>query len=327
MQNGMIGRSPVSVGATATLISTVGLLLVSACASTPPVVGGAARTSSGGEASGPDAAASDNARPKPGQGTNLTRSFDEAVARGDEAWRSGQAEMAIYLYIQALSFRPRDVPTLCKIGVIEQGRGDLVSAQKAFGAAAEGAPHDARITAHLGLLDLTLGRDAEARTWLQRSDDAGSADWRVYDGLGVAYRRLGDPMAAESALKKAVDMAPGVATPLVHRGEAQLDSGDYAGAESTLRAALAIGKSPEAVRLLGEVQARRRDYTDSIDNLLQVMDAPKAYGSVARQAMANGDNEIALRYFDKASSLSPVYSAETQRDAAVVRERLGERPE
>ena len=32
------------------------------------------------------------------------------------------SQMAIYLYVQALSFRPRDFNTLCKLGSIEEKR-------------------------------------------------------------------------------------------------------------------------------------------------------------------------------------------------------------
>jgi hypothetical protein len=40
--------------------------------------------------------------------SKLAKSFEDAVARGDAAWLNGDADNAIYLYVQALSFRPRD---------------------------------------------------------------------------------------------------------------------------------------------------------------------------------------------------------------------------
>jgi sterol desaturase/sphingolipid hydroxylase (fatty acid hydroxylase superfamily) len=55
---------------------------------------------------------------------------------------------------------------------------------------------------------------------------------------------------------------------------------------------------------------------------LQVLAAPTAYNTVAKSALENGDNAIALRYFEKASVLSPVYLPQTQRNAAIERERL-----
>src|SRR5581483_7318006 len=78
--------------------------------------------------------------------SNLARTFEEAVTRGDEAWSSGHTDMAVYCYIQALSFKPRDVTTLGKLGSIEQAQGDLTLAARAFELAANADPGDARLS-------------------------------------------------------------------------------------------------------------------------------------------------------------------------------------
>jgi Flp pilus assembly protein TadD len=259
---------------------------------------------------------------KPFRSAALARSFDDAVTRGDAAWFEGDADMAVYLYVQALSFRPREVTTLSKLGVIEQRRGNLQLAARAFELAANASPADTRLSAQLGLIYLALGQDDNARTWLLRSADTASRDWRVYDGLGVVEARRGDSAAALEHLQRAQALAPGVAAPLLHRGEAMFRRGDYAGAETAVRAALSPGPTPEAWQLLGEIQAKRRAYADSLDSLLQVLDAPLAYNIVAKTALDNGDNAVALRYFEKASVLSPVYFPDAERNAAKARERL-----
>jgi hypothetical protein len=43
---------------------------------------------------------------------------------------------------------------------------------------------------------------------------------------------------------------------------------------------------------------------------------------VAKVALENGDNALALSYFERASSLSPVYLPDVERDANKARERL-----
>jgi Flp pilus assembly protein TadD len=259
---------------------------------------------------------------KPFKSTALAKSFDDAVTRGDAAWFAADADMAVYFYVQALSFRPRDVTTLSKLGVIEQRRGDLQLAARAFELAANASPGDTRLSAQLGLIYLALGQDDNARTWLLRSADTASPDWRVYDGLGVVEERRGDNAAALQHLQQAQALAPGVAAPLLHRGRAMFASGDYAGAETAVRAALSLGATSEAWQLLGEIQAKRGAYAESLDSLLQVLDAPLAYNIVAKTALDKGDNAVALRYFEKASVLSPVYFPEAERNAAKARERL-----
>src|SRR3954470_4989387 len=121
----------------------------------------------------------------------LARSFEDAVARGDTAWDAGQADMAIYLYIQALSFQPRDVVTLTKLGTIEQAQGNLPLAARAFELAANAKPGDANLSGRLGLILTALGDNENAWKWLKLGVDNGSTDWRVVDQLSVIENREG----------------------------------------------------------------------------------------------------------------------------------------
>jgi Flp pilus assembly protein TadD len=322
----------------ATLCAAAIALLSAGCANAPPkpaitpITTGAstdASTNAVTAAVNKSAETSDSttAPPAPKKKTSykspgLAKSFEEAVERGDAAWSAGEVDMAIYQYVQALSFRPRDVTTLSKLGVIEQRQGNLQLATRALELAASASPSDARITARLGLIYLALGQDDNARTWLTRSADTASPDWRVYDGLGVVDEHRGDNAAALLHLQQALTLAPGVPTPLLHRGQAMFNSGDYAGAEAAVRAALSRGDLPGGWELLGQIQAKRRAYRDSLDSLLRVVDAPVAYNAVAKSALDNGDNAVALSYFQKASELSPVYLPEAERNAAIARGRL-----
>jgi tetratricopeptide (TPR) repeat protein len=268
------------------------------------------------------AAVPDGGKKKPFKSRTLAKSFDDAVTRGDAAWLEGDADMAVYLYVQALSFRPRDVKTLTKLAVIEQHGGNLQLAAKAYELAASASPADMRLSAQLGLVYLALGQDENAHRWLLRSAGNSSRDWRVYDGLGILETRQGDSVAALQHLQEAQTLAPNVAAPLLHRGQMMFNGGEYGDAEIAVRAALKREATPETWQLLGEIQAKRRAYSDSLDSLLEVLDPPVAYETVAKTALDNGDNAVALRYFEKASSLSPVYLPDVERNANKARERL-----
>jgi tetratricopeptide (TPR) repeat protein len=306
------------------------LLLSAGCAGAPPktpTAAAAVQSSTDPSATLDQAAAkpsvSATGKKKSSVSDKFAKSFEEAVTRGDTAWRDGDADMAIYLYVQALSFRPRDINTLCKLGWIEQKQGNLTLAARAFELAANTNPQDARVTGRLGLIYLEQGEGDSAGIWLQRSADATSTDWRVYDGLGVLEQHHGDNAAALRHLQQAVALAPGEPAPLLHRAQALFSSGNYPEAETTLRAVLSHDKAPDALRLLGQILARRRAYSEAIETLLQALDPPVAYDTVAKLALDNGDNALALRYFEQAAVLSPVYFAEAHNEAAVARERLG----
>jgi len=312
-------------------ILSIGLLLVVSCASAPSKApsavsqdqSAAASTGSSEQATADNTTAPAGKRKKSALSSKLAKSFEDAVTRADTAWQDGDADTAIYLYVQALSFRPRDFNTLCKLGSIEQKRDNLELAARAFELAAGVNPNDARVSARLGLIYLAQAEDDNAGPWLRRSIEAGSNDWRVYDGLGVIESRHGDNAAAVQHLQQAVALAPGNQMPLLHRGQALFGNGDYTGAESALRAAMNGGNIPEALTLLGQIQAKRRAYSEAVESLLKALDPPAAYDMVAKLAMANGDNAAALRYFEQAAALSPVYFADAHQDAAIARERLG----
>ena len=292
------------------MLASVLLLGIVGCATTP------SRPISAAQAK-PSAAPEDSNSP-----TRLAKSFDEAVRRGDAAWQSGNTDLALYLYVQALSFEPRDVSTLGKIGSIHQARGNLELARKAFELAATTAPNDARATSHLGLVLLALGDVNGADTWLRKSIAVDASNWRIYDALGTIAQRQERYDEALSFLQRASTLAPAAPGPLLHRGGVQLAMRDYAAAETTLQRSLELRPSSDAWRLLGEAQAHRSEYARALTSLLQALDVPVAYNAVGQIAMASHDNQIALDYFQKATESSPVYFPEAQRNAAMARERL-----
>jgi Flp pilus assembly protein TadD len=319
-------------------VLSLALLLCAGCANSPSPAPGkseaAVPPSSQPQAGSDTAAAADSAgsttdsagsktrNKKSGLSSKLAKSFDDAVARGDAAWQSGDAQMAIYMYVQALSFRPRDFDTLCKLGAIEEKRDDPELAARAFELAAGVKPDDPLITGHLGLLYLQQNDEDKALSWLSRSAADGSKDWHVYDGLGVAESHHGDAEAGLLHLQQAAGLAPAEPLIALHRGQLQFDRGAYGEAELALRAAMEHGTQPQALNLLGQIQAKHRQYPQAIDSLLHAVDPPIAYDMVAKLAMANGDNMVAIKYFDQAARLSPTYYADAHRDAALARERL-----
>jgi tetratricopeptide (TPR) repeat protein len=294
-------------------IALVGVLLlgIAGCASAPPHPGSSNQEK-------PSAARSADANSP----TRLARSFDEAVRRGDAAWQSGNTDLALYLYVQALSFQPRDVSTLGKIGTIHQARGNLDLARNAFELAATTAPDDERVTSRLGFVMLAQGNLDGADTWLRKSITVNTGDWRVYDALGVIAQRRNHYDDALLYLQRATTLAPSAPGPLLHRGGVLLSMKDYTKAETTLEQSLGLSQTSDAWRLLGDAQAHRGEYGKAATSLLQAMDVPAAYNTVGEVAMANHDDKVALDYFQKATESSPVYFPEAQRNAAMVRERL-----
>ena len=292
-------------------LASVLLLGMVGCATT------ASQSHAQGHEKSPTARSEDSSSPN-----RMARSFDEAVRRGDDAWQSGSTDLALYLYVQALSFQPRDINTLGKIGSIQQARGNLDLARKAFELAATTAPNDARATSHLGFVLLAQDDIDGADAWLRKSVAVDAKDWRAYDALGVIAQRRGHYDDALMYLQQASTLAPSAPGPLLHRGAVQLAAGNYAKAEGTLQQALQIARTSDVWRMLGEAQAHRGEYTKAVASLTQALDVPAAYNLIGQVAMTNQDDQIALDYFQKAAEASPVYFPEAQQNVALARERL-----
>jgi tetratricopeptide (TPR) repeat protein len=293
------------------IFTSVLLLTVAGCATKPPQ-----------QLPGAPAKPSAHRSEDPTSPTRLAGSFDEAVRRGDAAWQAGNTDLALYLYVQALSFQPRDVSTLGKIGYIHRSLGNLDLARKAFELAAATAPDDTRATSQLGFVLFAQEDMDGADKWLRKSLAGDTTNWRVYDALGLIAQRHGQYDDALEFLQRATVLAPGEPGPLLHQGGVQLAKAHYAEAEVTLQQSLERKPTSDAWRLLGEAQAHRGEYAKAVASLLQASDVPAAYNTVGQVAMANHDNRIALDYFEKAAESSPVYFPDAQRNAALARQQL-----
>ncbi len=117
--------------------------------------------------------------------------------------------MAIYMYVQALSFRPRDFNTLCKLGSIEEKRDEPELATRAFELAAEAKPDDPLITGHLGLLYLQQNDEDKALGWLEPERCCTAARTGMYSMDSGSRRAItAKSRAGLQHLQQAVALAP-----------------------------------------------------------------------------------------------------------------------
>ena len=290
------------------------MVLVTACASAPPKK----------EAAQPSAAASELYAGQPAivHGTEFpVMSAEDGAQRADIAWREGRLELAVYLYVQVLQFAPNDAPTLRKLGSLHEKLGNLPLARRAFEMALNATPMpDAATMERLGLLYLQNGDDEQARTLLLRVTLLDEKRWRSFDALGVLADRRKEYFVALGNYDAALRLQPRSASVLNNRGYSKFLHGDLKGAEEDLRAALSIEPSTLARVNLGKVQAKERRYGDAFRTFMEAYDAPHAYNAVGEGAMENGDNRVAQTYFENASTASPSYFEEAEKNLVLARE-------
>lgn len=113
----------------------------------------------------------------------------EGVQRGDQAWREGKLDLAVYLYVQSIAFDTKSAEPFFKIGAVHEQLGNQALAEKAYELGLERQPDHAGACERLGLLYLKDGRNDEATELFKRSIRLDDKRWRSYNGLGIVADR------------------------------------------------------------------------------------------------------------------------------------------
>jgi tetratricopeptide (TPR) repeat protein len=249
-------------------------------------------------------------------------SAEEGMQRGDQAYREGKLDLAIYLYVQSLAFDATRPEPFLKIGAIHEQQGNRPLAAKAYELALERDPKLAGACERLGLLYLQDGRLKEAAPMFERAIQLDPKRWRSHNGLGVIADRGGDFATAIGHYNQALEIEPGAASVMNNRGYSRYLAGDLAGAEADLKAAIRLGAQGGAWTNLGKVQAKQGRYAEALESLTQEMDVAHAYNVLGEGAMESGDYSRAKRYFESAISEAPRYYEAAHRNLALANERL-----
>jgi len=251
----------------------------------------------------------------------------EGIQRGDEAWRAGKLDLAVYLYVQALAFDASTPGPFLKIGAIHEQLGNRTLAEKAYEFALERQPNDAAASERLGLLYLQSARNDATHALFERAISLEPNRWRSHNGLGILADRRKDYAAAIGHYDRALEIEPKAAPVMNNRGYSRFLAGEPASAAADLKEAIRLGARDGAWTNLGKVQASQARYEDALESFLHAMDVPHAYNLLGEAAMESGDDAVARRYFASANSASPRYFEEAQKNLSLVNERLAKSAE
>lgn len=288
-----------------------------------PLAGCATSGSTGAPRTASAAAAKPDKDKTPPSAAQDAKAHDEAVAKGDAAWQAQDYDRAIYHYVQAMNKSPHDAATLAKMGAIEDARGNSELAEKAFALAHDADPEEPRIAERLARLYVRDGRIDDAGQLYTQVLSRDPTRHRALDGMGEVCLARSDFGQAIRYFDRALQAEkPDTAVVLTHRGYAKFRSNDPGGAETDLRAALAIAPLDDAWRYLGDLQVGRGDTGAALESLLHVMDTAQAYNEIGVMLMSARNYQVAREYFTKAIKASPAWFDEAQKNLAVADEHL-----
>lgn len=246
----------------------------------------------------------------------------EGIARGDEAWRQGKLDLAVYLYVQSLAYDTTSAKPFLKIAAIHEQLANRALATKAFELALEREPENAGANERLGLLYIESHEDEAAGKLLEAAIRIDSRRWRAHNGLGILADRRGDYGLAKKNYDEAQRLQPDNAGVINNRGYSRYLAGDLAGAEADLRLAISLGAPAGAWTNLARVQAAQRRYEEALESLLREHDEANAYNHLGIASLEAGDLLKAQEYLAEAIRASPRYFEAAQENLAQVKERI-----
>ena len=246
----------------------------------------------------------------------------EGMARGDQAWRKGQLDLAVYLYVQSLAYDAKNPEPLLRIGAIHERRGNRALAERAFEMALQLDPENPGINERLGLLYLEANRDVAARPLLERAITLDDKRWQSHNGLGIAADRRKDFAAAISHYDAAHVLEPRAVTVVNNRGYSRYLAGDFTGAEADFRTALQMGGHPGTWTNLGRALARQGRFEDALESFKKEADAAHAYNLLGEEALEAGKLIQARDFFAQAISAAPRHFQAAHENLELANERI-----
>ncbi len=184
------------------------------------------------------------------QGQDGSREIEQALTFGPESpmvqglygmylQHLGEPDAALAAFHKAADLEPDNPGWQIALGSASEQAGDLVAAYGYYFHAVELAPDDASTWRALAAFSITNNVDVDVTGLPAARKLVGLApdDWQSYDLAGQAEFLLEDYTAAEIYLKKAVQMGPSQAAPVLHLGLVYMQTGDRTSAYSYLNLA------------------------------------------------------------------------------------------
>lgn len=253
--------------------------------------------------------------------------FLQTLGRGDEAWRAGRLETAVFHYLKADALEPTSDVALLRLAALHESTGRRDVAIRLWSIAAARNPRNGLTHQRLGFARLAEGDPSTAADDFSRAIELDAGLWRAHLGAGLAAEAAADWALAQRHLDTALALQPASAELLGHSARIALHLGQGQRARREAGAALVLSPNSSPARLvLGDLQALDGDYAAALETYHAILAEAPAYERLGERALERGDAARAVHFFDEAIESSPVHLESARQRRAVARERLAALP-
>ncbi|MGD2073367.1 MAG: tetratricopeptide repeat protein [Gammaproteobacteria bacterium] len=253
---------------------------------------------------------------------NTAAQVQSDLLQGDQAYRRGNTDQALFHYVTALNLDPDNTDLLYRIGMVHSENGDLDAADQAFSQILALNPEHAGALEGHGLVLLRQRKYDAAKEVLEKAVRLEQGRWRAQNGLGVISDIENDHALAITYYQLALEQRPGTPMVLNNLGYSYYLAGDWRSAEKAFNQA--VNREPDHKKTwsnLGMLYVRKGRYDEAVQALSRVMSEPEAYNTMGYICMLEGKFDRAEAFFEEAIRLSPSYYQAAHENLARARAR------
>jgi tetratricopeptide (TPR) repeat protein len=268
----------------------------------------------------------------------MPQSERQALDKAIDEERSGDLDRALYSYIQALDFNPKNADTFYHIARIQLAKGSGDIAYRAYKEALAIEPNHLMANAELGILEMSQRQYVSAREHLEKAvtidqqrvkEIRGThvagvvgldelSPLRVYNAIAILDDLENRHEQAREVFKQVLAFQPQSAVVATNLGYSYYLTGDFDNAESYLRNALREdGSFDRAWTNLGLIYIRKGQYSKALASFEQTMTRAEAFNDLGYFLMLEGQYAKAIDMFQQAIDSSPSYFERAQKNLKI----------
>jgi Flp pilus assembly protein TadD len=232
----------------------------------------------------------------------------EAHAKARAALNKQDIDKALYYYVKALEFNPKDIPALMALARLHSAQGNIEPTILAYQLILEQEPNNIDAMEGAGLTLLKINRANQAKAMLEKANELAPDMPLTLMGIAVYYDLISDFDRANEYYQKAAKLAPKSVKILNNYAYSRYLAGDLEESENIYKKLLRQSpKHTQGLLNYGLLQARIGKTAEALHTLKKVLTESEAYNELGYIYMMQQDYGKARRLFELAISSSPTY--------------------
>lgn len=240
-------------------------------------------------------------------------SIDKAFEKAQIAQAEGQTDRALFYYVKALQFEPKNIQALEQIAAIHEQNNKPELALRIYRDILEIDANNVVSNETLGLNYLANRNPQQAKQHLNSALAQDGSRWKAHNGLGLIADMNKEYAVAIGHYQKALALNPSNPMLLNNLGYSHYLKDDDKTAKNYFNQALAFdGHYQRAVQNLALIEMKHKQYAAALAIFNRMMKPYESYNNMGYLCMLKGEYELAENYFRQAIEESPKYFPKAQ---------------